>query len=53
MDFYRSPAGRKLASAMPAISLESATVGQQWMESVLPGLQAELLSRLRSEKLIE
>jgi hypothetical protein len=52
-EFYRSPAGRKLVSVTPAISLESASVGQQWMESILPGLQAELLSRLRSEKLIE
>lgn len=52
-EFYRSPAGRKLVSVMPAISLEAASVGQQWMESILPGLQAQLLSRLRSEKLIE
>lgn len=52
-EFYRSPAGRKLVSVTPAISLESAKVGQEWMESILPGLQTELLSRLRSEKLIE
>lgn len=51
--FYRSPTGRKLMSVMPAISLESARVGQQWVESILPGLQMQLLSRLRSEKLIE
>jgi hypothetical protein len=30
-EFYRSPAGRKLAGATPAISLESAKVGQEWM----------------------
>jgi hypothetical protein len=52
-EFYRSPAGRKLVSVMPAISVESAKVGQEWMESILPGLQAELLRRLKSEKLIE
>jgi uncharacterized protein len=52
-EFYRSPAGRKLVSAMPAISLESAKVGQQWIESILPGLQSQLVSRLKSEKLIE
>jgi hypothetical protein len=51
--FYRSPVGRKLVSVTPAIALESAKVGQEWMASILPGLQTELLSRLRSEKLIE
>jgi hypothetical protein len=50
--FYRTPAGRKLVSVMPQISLEGASVGQQWIESILPGLQTELLERLRSEKLI-
>lgn len=52
-DFYRSPIGRKLVNVMPEISLESARVGQQWAESILPGLQAKLLDRLRAEKLIE
>jgi hypothetical protein len=52
-EFYRSPAGRKLAGVTPAISLESAKVGQEWMTSILPGLQSELLTRLRSEKLID
>lgn len=52
-DFYRSPVGRKLVNVMPEISLESARVGQQWAESILPGLQTKLLDRLRSEKLIE
>jgi hypothetical protein len=52
-EFYHSPAGQKLVSVTPAISLESAKVGQEWMESIQPGLQAKLLSRLRSEKLIE
>jgi uncharacterized protein len=51
--FYRSPVGRKLVNAMPAISLESAELGQRWVESILPGLQAQLLERLRSEKLID
>lgn len=51
--FYRSPVGRKLVSVTAAVSLESAKVGQEWMESILPGLQAELLARLKSEKLIQ
>ncbi|HEY4340510.1 MAG TPA: DUF2059 domain-containing protein [Steroidobacteraceae bacterium] len=51
-EFYRSSAGRKLVSVTPAITLETAGIGQQWMESILPGLQTQLLSRLRSEKLI-
>ena len=52
-EFYRSPAGRKLVNVTPAISLESAKVGQEWMESILPGLQTELLNRLKSENLIQ
>jgi hypothetical protein len=52
-EFYRSPVGRKLVSVTPGISLESAKVGTQWMESILQGLQAQLLSRLKTEKLIE
>lgn len=46
-EFYRSPVGRKLVSVTPEISLESAKVGTQWMESILPGLQSQLLTRLR------
>jgi hypothetical protein len=52
-DFYRSPVGKKLVKVTPTISLESATVGQQWAESILPELQTKLLDRLKSEKLIE
>ncbi len=52
-EFYRSSAGRKLVSVTPAISLETADIGQQWMKSILPGLQKQLVSRLKSEKLIE
>lgn len=51
-EFYRSPVGRKLVSMTPAISLESARIGQEWMESILPGLQSQLLSRLKEEKLV-
>jgi hypothetical protein len=52
-EFYRSPVGQKLVRVTPAISLESAKIGQEWIESVLPGLQAELISRLQSEKLLD
>jgi hypothetical protein len=52
-EFYRSPVGRKLVNVTPAISLESAKVGQEWIESILPGLQSELIARLKSEKLID
>jgi hypothetical protein len=52
IEFYRSPAGQKLVSANPSISLESAKVGHEWMESILPGLQTQLVDRLKSEKLI-
>ena len=50
--FYRSPVGRKLVSVTPQISSESAAVGTEWMESILPGLQSQLLNRLKSEKLV-
>ena len=52
-EFYRSPADRKLAAVTPMISLASAKVGQDWMASILPGLQAEVVSRLKAEKLIQ
>jgi hypothetical protein len=52
VEFYHSPAGRKLVSATPGISLESAKVGQEWIQSILPGLRAQLLDRLKYEKLI-
>jgi len=51
--FYHSPAGRKLVSVTPAISVESAKLGQQWMEQILPGLQTDLIGRLKADKLIE
>lgn len=48
--FYRSPVGRKLASVTPAISLESAKVGQQWAVSLIPGLQVKLTEALKNQK---
>ena len=53
IEFYKTPVGRKLVSVTPAISLESGSLGQQWMQSILPALQIALGERLRSEKLIE
>jgi uncharacterized protein len=51
--FYRSPAGRKLVATTPALTAESAKVGEVWMQSILPGLQEQLRDKLRKEKLIE
>jgi hypothetical protein len=48
--FYQSPVGKKLASVTPAISFESAKVGQQWAESLAPGLQTKLAEVLKNEK---
>jgi len=53
VEFYKSPTGRKLVSVTPAMSLESGSLGQQWVQSILPGLQTALLEHLRGEKLIE
>lgn len=53
IEFYKTPVGRKLVSVTPAISLESGSLGQQWMQSILPDLRTALTERLRSEKLIE
>ena len=50
--FYRSPVGKRLASVTPALTLESAKIGQQWGESIAPGLQSRLLEPLRDEQLI-
>ena len=51
--FYHSAVGRKLALSTPILSAQAATVTQEWMVTVLPGLQATVLGRLRSHKLIE
>jgi hypothetical protein len=48
--FYHSPVGKKLASVTPAISFESAKVGQQWVASLMPGLQVRLAEALKNEK---
>ena len=50
--FYRSPLGKKLVGSMPAITADSARIGQEWAASILPGLQTKLLERLKSEKLL-
>ncbi len=51
-EFYRSPIGRKLVQAIPAISAESGRAGQRWVESIVPSLQSRLSEKLRAEKLI-
>lgn len=51
--FYRSPLGRKLVSVTPEVSIETSKLGQEWLSGVIPGLQATVIDKLRSEKLIE
>jgi hypothetical protein len=51
--FYRSPIGRKLVAITPELSAESSKMGADWVASILPGLQAELTSRLKAEKLMD
>lgn len=50
--FYKTPVGHKLTASLPAITSESAQIGQAWAAKVLPGLREELLTRLRSEGLL-
>lgn len=50
--FYQSPIGKKLVSSMPAITADSARIGQEWAAAILPGLQTRLIERLKSEKLL-
>lgn len=47
--FYRTPIGRKFAQVTPPISFESTLAGQQWAESIAPGLQAKLLEALKTQ----
>jgi uncharacterized protein len=51
--FYRTPVGRKLARVTPAISFESTRAGQQWAESIAPGLQAQLVAALKNAGLAQ
>ncbi len=51
--FYRTPIGRKLARVTPAISFESTRAGQQWAESIAPGLQGQLLEALKKAGLAQ
>lgn len=46
--FYESPLGKKLVSTTPAISIATASVGQEWATSVLPGLQSAIASQLQA-----
>lgn len=48
--FYRSPIGRKLASVTPAISIESAKVGQAWAVSLIPGIRQKVAEALKDQK---
>lgn len=50
--FYRTPVGRKLAGVTPSISLDSSRVGQQWAQSIAPGLEARLMEALKREGLV-
>jgi len=52
-DFYRSAVGRKLVSLIPQITIDTARVGREWTESILPELQTHLIDRLKNEKLID
>ena len=51
--FYRTPIGRKFARVTPALSFETTKAGQQWAESIAPGLQAKLLEALKKDELIQ
>lgn len=51
--FYRTPVGRKLASVTPGISLDSSRVGQQWAQSIAPGLETRLMEALKQKGLIQ
>lgn len=47
--FYRTPIGRRFARVTPPISFESTIAGQQWAESIAPGLQTKLLEALKTQ----
>ncbi len=44
--FYRTPAGQKTIQVLPKLVPESIRIGQQWAQSILPGLLARIKSRM-------
>lgn len=49
VEFYETPAGKRIADAMPAIQRKSMEVGQAWGERMGPALGAAITERLQAE----
>jgi hypothetical protein len=51
--FYETDLGRKVVRALPAITQESALVGQRWAVQRMPAIVAELEKRFRAEGFVK
>ena len=49
--FYETPLGRRMIEVMPQLQQSGAQAGQEWAQSLLPQLQAEMMERLKQEGL--
>lgn len=49
VEFYETPAGRRIADAMPEIQRRSMEVGQAWGEQMGPAIGAAITERLQEE----
>lgn len=50
--FYSTDLGQKVAKSLPAITRDSAEVGQKWATERLPQIMTHMQEQLRAEKLI-
>lgn len=51
--FYTSPLGKKVVSETPLIFQESAAIGQQWAEKMMPAISAAVEAKLRAEGFVK
>jgi len=47
--FYESPLGKRLIALTPALQQAGAQAGQEWAQTLVPQLQAELIARFKKE----
>ena len=48
VDFYKTPAGRRVLAALPVITEEGRRAGQAWGAELVPKMQARVLERLKT-----
>lgn len=53
VDFYKTPAGRRVLAALPVITEEGRRAGQAWGAELVPKMQARVLERLKDAELVD